>query len=531
MKITILGYGYVGKAFDVFFNKRHEVFIYDIKKIDSDRYVSKIVKSDLYVICVPTNKKSDGSVDLSCVNDVFSQINNCDNYAFVLIKSTIPPKTTQILQEQYPNMHIVFSPEYIGESTYYLGFPYDWAEEVVKTPFFIFGGDKADTSKMVSVFQEIAGPNKQYFQATSTEAEITKYMENTFFASKIVFCNEFFNICKTYDVDYNTVRELWLADTRINKNHTLVLNKEKWYCFGGKCLPKDLSGIIFHTEENGYSPDFLKSVQRANIKKSNVFMFHRVAIEKTNPISIYYARKMCVSIYQIEDFIYNRLKRGKKFGSLEKCIEFPDTYFMLTFDDGYKEHLQVARYLKSKFNAPKEAMLFSISTDFLLGKTYGMDILYMLAENGELQKAFDYFKIPYNESAGTLQNLKVLKSQYISTPKGKLEDFKNNMGIDLTDLFLNEDDIRELSKIGTICSHGMSHRNLTCNVEKSSEEIISSQKILHNLSGQNIDVFCYPEGKHNSELISIVKKHYKYALAINGSNDNFSLSRTDGENL
>ncbi len=531
MKITILGYGYVGRAFDAFFIKRHDVSIYDIQKIESDRYFSDVKKSDLYAICVPTNRNSNGSVDLTCVEDAFSKIYDCDKSAFVLIKSTIPPRTTERLQRQYPQMHIVFSPEYIGESPYYLGSPYDWSDDVIKTPFFIFGGNQADTSRMVNIFQEIAGPNKQYFQATSTEAEITKYMENTFFASKIVFCNEFYNICKTYGVDYTIVRELWLADTRINKNHTLIFNQDKPFCFGGKCLPKDLSGIIFHANENGYSPNFLKAVQDANTKKSNIFMFHRIAFGKSHISPIYFARKMCVSIYQVENLILAQLKTGKQFGSIEDCLEFPDKYFLLSFDDGYKEHLQVAEYLRTRFSIPKHSLLFSIPTDFLLKKSYGMDALYALAEDEKLEQAFGYFNLEYKQDDGTLENLKTLKTHYIKCPRKRLEDFKKCMGIDLSDLFLNEEDIKKLSKIATICSHGMAHRSLTEHLSDSAQEISQSKEILQNISGQNIDIFCYPEGKHTVELVSIVKEAYRYALAISGTSEAFCLSRTDGGTL
>ncbi|WP_029410815.1 polysaccharide deacetylase family protein [Treponema pedis] len=526
MNIIIIGYGYVGKAFEAFFMLKHNVIIYDIETKTSDRYVSEIKKSDIYVVCVPTNKNPNGSVDLSCVESVFTKIYDCDKNAFVLLKSTVPPTTTENLQKKYSEMHIVFSPEYVGESSYYLGNPYDWSNNVVRTPFFIFGGNKTDTSAMVSIFQEIAGPNKQYFQTTTREAEIVKYMENTFFASKIIFCNEFYNICKIYGADYNTVRELWLADIRINKNHTLIFNQDKPYCFGGKCLPKDLAGIIFHTEKMGYSPNFLKAVQKNNIKNSNIFMFHRIVFDSSNISPIYFARQLCTTIYELEDLIRYKLKAGKKFGSIEQCLENSDKYFLLSFDDGYKEHLDTAEYLKKKFNIPQYSLLFSISTDFMQGNSYAMDNLYALVAKKQLKAAFDFFKIDFDETKSTIEHINILKEFYITYPREILIEFSKYIGLNLNqELFLDCEGVKELSKIGVICSHGMSHRNLIYHHNESIEEIKRSKKILQDISQQEIDIFCYPEGKHNSDLISVVKENYKYALAINGTNDFYSIAR------
>lgn len=529
MNITIIGFGYVGKAFDVFFSKKHDVAIYDIRKIESDKYTAKIKKSDLYVICVPTDENEDGSVDLSCVNETFEKIHQCDDSALVLLKSTVPPTTTEQLQKKYSTMHIVFSPEYIGESSYYLGSPYNWSTDVIETPFFIFGGNPQDTSKMVSIFQEIAGPNKQYFQASSKEAEITKYMENTFFASKIVFCNEFFNICKLYNVDYNIVRELWLADTRINKNHTLVFNQDKPYCFGGKCFPKDLAGIIYHTEENGYSPQFLKSVKRNNRKPSSISMLHRIASHDSNLASIYYARKMCTTIYEVEKFIESKLNHGNQFGSIQQCLEHPNKYFLLSFDDGYKEHLDVARFLKAKFNIPKYSMLFSISTDFMLNNSYGMDNLYALAQGNNLIKAYEYFGVEFDKTKGILEQIEFLKPIYTKKSTTELREFYRQSGLEhIHENFLTEKEIKELAQIGTICSHGMSHRNLTFHRSDSIKEVEESKNILQEIINQDVNIFCYPEGAFNSSLTDAIKKHYKYGLAIEGLNDPYSISRTNG---
>ena len=144
----------------------------------------------------------------------------------------------------------------------------------------------------------------------------------------------------------------------------------------------------------------------------------------------------------------------------------------------------------------------------------------------QLKTAFDFFKIDFDETKSTIENINILKDFYITCPRSILIKFSKHIGLNLNqELFLDCEDVKELSKIGVICSHGMSHRNLIYHYNESIEEIKESKKILQNICRQEIDIFCYPEGKHNSDLINVVKENYKYALAINGTNDFYSISR------
>ena len=103
-----------------------------------------------------------------------------------------------------------------------------------------------------------------YSITSAKEAELTKYMENSFFATKITFCNEFYQIAKKLGVDYKRLRENWLLDPRINKNHTLVFDDDLGW--SGKCFPKDLNAIIKASEKVGYEPIMLKAVLKSNEK-------------------------------------------------------------------------------------------------------------------------------------------------------------------------------------------------------------------------------------------------------------------------
>lgn len=253
-KIAIIGHGIVGKAFEDMVKDHYEVVTYDPTE-NATYPEEKINNCHLGVICVPTNSKEDGSCDTSIVESAIEKLNT----KIILIKSTVEPGTIDRLKKS-TKKRICFSPEYIGESRYY--HPY-WIG-MKETPFLIVGGEKKDRLEVISMLEPILGPTKQYFQCTALEAEIIKYMENSFFATKVTFVNEFFDICKTFNADWHTVREGWLLDSRINKMHTSVFENNRG--FGGKCYPKDLSAIIKASEKKGYSPELLKSVKNVNKK-------------------------------------------------------------------------------------------------------------------------------------------------------------------------------------------------------------------------------------------------------------------------
>jgi UDPglucose 6-dehydrogenase len=258
-KIGIVGYGYVGRAMYNFFKKHYEVFVHDVQG-DKDVPIvgrEEINSCDLSLICVPTPMDSSGRCDTSLVDEVVSWVNT----PITIIKSTVEVGTTASLSKLH-GKKLVFSPEYCGESSYWS--PYLWDREVKETPFFIFGGDSESTSKCVDFYLPVAGPVKKYIQTSSCSAEMAKYMENSFYATKIAFCYEMAEICHSAGIDYNTVRELWLHDPRINPMHTAVFERND-SPFGGKCLPKDLSALHnFAKNKLGYEPKLLGEVLNSN---------------------------------------------------------------------------------------------------------------------------------------------------------------------------------------------------------------------------------------------------------------------------
>ena len=254
-KIGIVGLGYVGTAIYDFFKEHYEVIFFDPEKENSSSK-EEINTCDLGVVCVPTPIAEDKSCDLSLVEETVNWLET----PLILMKSTVEPGTTDKLREE-TGKRIVFSPEYSGESTYWS--PYLFDNDIKEEPWYTFGGDPEDTTILVNTYMKVVGPTKTYQQTDAKAAEVAKYVENCFYATKVLFCYEIAEICKRTGVDYNEMRELWLLDPRVNKMHTAVFTENN-KPFGGKCFPKDISALVKFAQKNGYEAKFLEEVIRSN---------------------------------------------------------------------------------------------------------------------------------------------------------------------------------------------------------------------------------------------------------------------------
>ena len=262
MKIGIVGYGYVGQAMYNFFKDHYEVIYYDPFK-DGSCTKEDINKCNLAIVCVMTPEKNNGECDIHIVEEVVEWIES----PLILIKSTVSVGTTNYLINK-TNKNIVFSPEYIGEGKYDTGI-YNFNKDMKKHGFYTFGGNSINVNKIINIFQQVGGPNKIYRATDAISAELAKYAENCFLASKVIFCYEMEQICKHLGTNWNEVRELWLLDPRIGTSHTSVFESSN-LPFSGKCLPKDLKALIHTSYKNNYDPKFLKEIWTSNVRIGNI---------------------------------------------------------------------------------------------------------------------------------------------------------------------------------------------------------------------------------------------------------------------
>jgi len=232
-----------------------DVVTYDVAT-DQQYPAAALGACNFTIVCVSTPMRGDRSCDIDNVLEAVSRVPS----ERILLKSTVPPGTTDLLIEK-TGKRICFSPEYFGESRYFSAFH---QAGPTATPFIIIGGSPADRQTLIDDVCPVLGPERTYFQCSAIEAEIIKYMENSYLATKVSFVNEFYEICAAFGADWHTVREGWLLDPRVERSHSLVFKGERG--FAGRCLPKDVNAIVEASIAAGYDPQFLHAVLEANRK-------------------------------------------------------------------------------------------------------------------------------------------------------------------------------------------------------------------------------------------------------------------------
>jgi UDPglucose 6-dehydrogenase len=244
MQLGIVGFGVVGRAMARLFSREstNQVCVYDkyLPEYSSPGNMDAVDACDLVFVAVPTPTGVDGySADVSAVVESVTWIS-----APICIRSTIPAGTTDHLVRDTAKQ-IAFSPAYIGEAMHH-----PWQEED-SCGYLIIGGDSQIADTVCRAYRSVVPPNFRYAVTDPTTAELCKYMENCFLATKVAFVNQFYDIAVTLGVDFEVLRSLWLMDSRIGDSHTLVTTERG---FGGRCLPKDMRAIVSLMRAKGSAP-------------------------------------------------------------------------------------------------------------------------------------------------------------------------------------------------------------------------------------------------------------------------------------
>jgi UDPglucose 6-dehydrogenase len=250
-KVGVVGGGVVGGAMQRLCGA--DTIVYDPKSPELAKNKEAVKNCDVVFVCVPTPMSADGSCDVSIVDEVCGWI----DADLILIRSTVSPGTTDRLREKY-NKSIVFQPEYLGETVAHV------FGSMAEREFVVLGGTPEDISKATDFYKHYYNSYVRFYYGDAKTAEICKYMENAFYAMKVTFVNEFYDIARVHGVDYNQLRELWLADTRISRDHTFVYGENRG--FSGKCLPKDCNAIVHSCRQLDYEPEFMAACLKINDK-------------------------------------------------------------------------------------------------------------------------------------------------------------------------------------------------------------------------------------------------------------------------
>ena len=301
MNIAIVGTGYVGLVSGTCFAetgvnvtcvdvdaqkierlKNGEIPIYEpgldqlvVKNVKAGRLkfttdlASILNEQEIVFSAVGTPPDEDGSADLKYVLQVAKTIGeNLNHYLVVVTKSTVPVGTARKVRHAIDEelkkrgvdipFDVASNPEFLKEGN---------AIKDFMSPDRVVVGVESEKAKkaLTKLYKPFLLNNFRVIFMDIPSAEMTKYAANSMLATRISFMNDIANLCERVGADVNMVRAGIGSDTRIGRKFLYA------GCgYGGSCFPKDVKALIKTADQNGYSMEVLKAVERVNEKQKSV---------------------------------------------------------------------------------------------------------------------------------------------------------------------------------------------------------------------------------------------------------------------
>lgn len=255
MTIGFIGQGFIGRAYaDDFEERGYKVVRYAAE----EEYLSnreKITDCDIVFVAVPTPTTPEG-FDFSIVREVLTLVGIGK---IAVIKSTVLPGTTELLQAEYPELYLMHSPEFLVAKS-----ALNDARKPLRNIIGFTPKSKNKTTEVLDVL-----PKAPYSQCLpAKEAELVKYMGNLFLAQKVIFANLMYDVSEKLNIDYQQVQEAVGADPRINPSH-LDISHDGGRGAGGYCFIKDLAAFTnFYAQqipEDTAGIEIFKALEAKNI--------------------------------------------------------------------------------------------------------------------------------------------------------------------------------------------------------------------------------------------------------------------------
>lgn len=241
--IGIVGAGMVGHAMARTFMEHGDVRVYDVVPEKRTHTFEEAVTSDFVFFCLPTPMMDPDNEDYRCdlrvVDSVLSDARKLHRERSIyVLRSTVPPGTTNRLALEL-NLPLVYSPEFLTARAALVDSQTPSRNLVGYVPHMSY----TPAEKLTRLYRR-RFPGVFCFLREAKDCEAAKLAGNAYFALKVAAMNELYRGCRKLDCDWNSVREMLLADGRIAHAHTAVPGPDGLFGFGGACLPKDLQNLI-----------------------------------------------------------------------------------------------------------------------------------------------------------------------------------------------------------------------------------------------------------------------------------------------
>lgn len=228
----------------------------------------ELVDADLAVVCVGTPSLPDGSHNMSYIASVSREIaralkkteRTAARPLVVSYRSTVRPGTTEELIDPIfrselgkdtSSYELVYNPEFLRESTA--------IKDYFNPPKIVLGTADGKPNPVIDeLYSTIEAP---WFYVKFREAEITKFVDNSFHAVKVTFANEIGRVCHRLGISATKVHEIFVSDRKLNISPYYT---RPGGAFGGSCLPKDVRALAHISTDVGANTQLIDSLLRSN---------------------------------------------------------------------------------------------------------------------------------------------------------------------------------------------------------------------------------------------------------------------------
>ena len=227
-----------------------------------------VAESDMTFVSVGTPTSPDGGCDyryiISAAREIGKGLARKDAYHVVVMRCSIPPGTT--LDVMVPEIEaasglkmgedfgVCFNPEFLREGTAIADFD--------NPPKTVIGANDEHAARMLA---NVYSPVDPEAIVTSIEvAEMVKYVDNVWHATKVSFGNEVGRICKPLGIDSHKVMDIFVQDTQLNLSPYYL---KPGFAYGGSCLPKEVRAVAHLAEKLGVSAPLIESLGVTNAQQ------------------------------------------------------------------------------------------------------------------------------------------------------------------------------------------------------------------------------------------------------------------------
>jgi nucleotide sugar dehydrogenase len=244
--IGIIGYGMVGKAVEYGFNNT-ECIISDPAYGLTDIIDVVQANPEVIFVCVPTPTDKNR---YSLLRGVLTDIKQANYTGIVVVKSTVLPQYIE-------DFDVVYNPEFLSRATANTDF--------INPPFVLLGGSSNLTKHVADVYRKYSRVKLEKIIYTDLKtAALAKYTMNSFYATKVTFMNQMYDVAKELDVNWNGVVDILKQQPWMGTHHFSVPGPDGERGFGGPCLPKDTEALA-----KEYDLELLKIVLTLNNQYRN----------------------------------------------------------------------------------------------------------------------------------------------------------------------------------------------------------------------------------------------------------------------